>query len=188
MSLPVILAIGIDPSLTRTAVAFATSDGLEGHSLPTKGKAGATLQQRADRIQHITDWVNDLIRDRGELRPPPIYIEGPSHGNATGHHHDRSGLWWAIVSALHRETPAGMVTEVPPTTLKVYATGKGNAGKDEVLLALARRHDWFPATNNDEADACVLALIGARLAGHPIDGDLPKSHLRALDKLTGATA
>ena len=41
-------------------------------------------------------------------------------------------------------------------------------------------------TNNNEADAVILAAIGARLHGHPID-DIPKANLRSFAKLPRIT-
>lgn len=178
------ISIGIDPSLTRTAVAIARADSITVRSLPTKGSKAATLRERADRIEIITDWVRNLLDAHDTAAV--VCIEGPSYGNTSGAHHDRSGLWWSIVHAIG-SAGLGSPVEVPPSTLKMYATGKGNAGKDEVMLAMARRHDWLGVENNDEMDAAVLALIGARMLGQPIDGDLPQTHLRALAKLTAVT-
>ena len=73
---------------------------------------------------------------------------------------------------------------VPPSCRAKYATGKGNAGKDEVLLAASRRYPHAPIVGNDDADAVVLAAIGARLLGEPVEDSLPKTHLDALAKLT----
>lgn len=174
-----ILAIGIDPSLTRTAVAIVSPDSITVRSLPTKGAKGDTLVDRRLRLIRICQFVRDRIAGTGE---PLALIESPAHNQTGGSHHDRSGLWWGIVDVLHAHHLP--VVEVAPQQLKMYATGKGNSGKDEVMLAMARRHDWLDGvTNNDEMDAAVLALMGSRLAGHPIDGDLPQTHLRALAKL-----
>ena len=68
----------------------------------------------------------------------------------------------------------------PPTSRATYATGKDNAGKDAVLAAVVRRYPDVDVTGNDEADALVMAAMGARLLGHPLEDSLPQSHLRAL--------
>ena len=72
---------------------------------------------------------------------------------------------------------------VPASSRAKYATGRGNAGKDEVLLAVSRRYPHAPIVNNDQADAVALAAMGARLLGEPIEDSLPKTHLDALAKL-----
>ena len=77
---------------------------------------------------------------------------------------------------------------VPVGTIKKHATGKGNAGKDEVLLAVSRRYPQAPIVNNDQADAVTLAAMGARLLGEPVEDSLPKAHLDALAKLALPTS
>lgn len=74
------------------------------------------------------------------------------------------------------------IAEVPPANLKRYAVGKGNAAKDEVLAA-AIRYLHADITGNDIADAVVLAAIGARHLGQPIEGALPQANLTAMDKI-----
>ncbi len=72
---------------------------------------------------------------------------------------------------------------VPPNLRAKYATGRGNAGKDEVLLAVAHRwtHVCQP-DGNDTADALVLASMGADHLGHP-PVHLPATHREALTKV-----
>lgn len=53
------------------------------------------------------------------------------------------------------------IVEVSPADLKKFAVGKGNAGKDEVMLAAARHEPAI--ANNDEADAWWLWKLGEAL-------------------------
>ena len=54
------------------------------------------------------------------------------------------------------------VVEVPPSTLKKFVTGKGNAKKDQMMLAIYKR--WGTEfDNNDAADAYALAQYGRTL-------------------------
>lgn len=53
------------------------------------------------------------------------------------------------------------IVTITPTAVKQFATGKGNAGKGEVLDAAARL-GYYPETH-DEADAFFVARIGAAL-------------------------
>lgn len=71
---------------------------------------------------------------------------------------------------------------VPPATLKVYATGKGNSEKGAVIAEAVRRLG-YPGSNDNEADALWLAHLGLDLLGHPAV-KLPETHRRALAKLT----
>lgn len=111
-----------------------------------------------------------------------VVIEQPSYGSTTGHTHDRSGLWWLVVATL---TARGIpIVEVAPTTLKVYGLGKGSGAgvtKDAVFANVARRYAHLVEVNsNDEADALLLAALGARHLGHPVDTGLPLTHTRAM--------
>src|SRR5690606_27950883 len=135
------------------------------------------LWHRAQRLQRITGAVLNAVGT-----PDLVVVEGPSHGHARqGGQHDRAGLWWLIVEALAavQEVP---VAEVPPATLKRYATGKGNADKDSVLLAVARRWPHVEIVGNDTADALALAAMGADHLGQPIAA-MPATHRAALDKV-----
>ena len=175
--------IGIDPSLTRTAVAILHDDGsVTIRQKATTGRAGASVKDRALRLTDIASWIFDDIFEK-YADGGPWAIEGPSIGskNAAAAH-DRSGLWWLIVDFV-ASGGHGLPIVVPPTVRAKYATGKGNAGKDEVLAAVVRRYDNAPVENHDQADAFVIAMIAARLSGSPLDDPMPKTHLSALDKL-----
>jgi hypothetical protein len=64
-----------------------------------------------------------------------------------------------------------------------YATGKGMIAKDAVLAAVVRRYVGIDVTCNDEADALILAAMGARHLGQPIEDSLPLTHLAAMDNV-----
>lgn len=145
--------IGVDLSLASTGI----SNGSTTHLIRPKLILGL------DRIR----WIGSQILGGCVTldKPVTIAIEGPSYGSQHGKEHERGGLWWHVVEKLDQFGYPVLV--VAPATLKKYATGKGNAGKDQVLLAASRRFDWF-AGGNDEADALFLAAIAAHLAGAPI--------------------
>lgn len=173
---------GLDLSLTAAGVAVIRDDGTcgtahVGYSLPLT----ASLGERGGRIRIV---ANDVIHavtggsDAVEL----VAIEDMPYGAKGAGTVDRSGLWWAVVNELlRRDIP---IVQVNVSTLKIYATGRGTGvGKDEVMLAVARRYPDAPITSNDEADAFALAAIASRLVGRPIEESLPQTHLRAMDKL-----
>jgi len=173
--------IGIDLSLTSTGVADIDDEGIRLHRIQSKGSKDATLLQRLDRAQTIVDSIGSVIGARGLREPGLFVVEGPSYGSITGSQHDRSGLWWLLVSFLLGGFEGRWrVAEVPPTTRARYATGRGNAAKDEVLAAVVRRYPEVEVTGNDTADSLVLAAMGARHLGTPIDQP-PQTHLAAMD-------
>jgi Holliday junction resolvasome RuvABC endonuclease subunit len=92
-------------------------------------------------------------------------------------------LWWIV---LREALAAGITVAVaPPTTIKKFATGAGNADKDRMLLTTARRFDWFDGDNN-EADALWACAIGHQLMGHPIV-QMPAENVKVLEKVTWPT-
>ena len=170
---------GIDLSLTSTGLAVIGPDGVQVHRIQSKGHKDATLIERVVRLRRIAVELDDRLTG-GDL----IVIEQPAYSRTTGHMHDRSGLWWLIVNSLSWHTP---VVEVAPTARCKYATGKGNASKDAVLAAVVRRYPDVDVTGNDVADALVLAAMGARALGHPIEASLPQTHLDAMAKVAWPT-
>jgi len=110
-----------------------------------------------------------------------IAVEGPSFASAQ-RQHLMGGMWWMVMHVLWLDgfTDANVVV-VPPSALKKYATGTGNASKDEVLAAVVRRYISVPVADNNEADALVLAAMAADYHGFPI-AEVPKANRQALAK------
>jgi crossover junction endodeoxyribonuclease RuvC len=177
-----IKVVGLDLSLTSTGVAVATQDGAITDRIISKPTPKATLADRAVRIGLITARVVDFVRG-ADL----VVIESPTYATSTGSQHDRSGLWWLVVNRLIAGTMP--VVEISPTTRCRYATGRGNASKDDVLSAVIRRYPHVDVNGNDEADSLVLAAMGARHLGHPLETatggvlprEMPRTHLAAMD-------
>lgn len=175
--------VGIDLSLTSTGLADSHGTTLR---IKPKPPAGDDLAGQIDRLNRICSDVAgfiDLRDDDGTYDLADlVVIEGPAYSRALGAgFHGNAGMWWAAARVAWAASE-GAVLIVPPNLRAMYATGSGSAGKDEVLAAAVRRYPTFDITGNDVGDAVILAAIGARMLGHPID-DLPKTHLRALTKL-----
>lgn len=166
--------VGLDLSLTGTGVAHFTDNGFETHLIKSKGAKGDSLAERTRRLQKIKRDVLLLV-PMGSL----VVIEQPAYSQTGGSHHDRSGLWWLIVDGLDTHYSAVLdnhhsVVEIAPGTLKKFATGKGNAGKDEMLAAAIRRYPAAEVVDNNVADAVHLAAMGARYLGLPQEADTVK--------------
>lgn len=159
---------GLDLSLTSTGVAGPHGVNRIIPGAKTRGCARLTFIR-----EHVMKWVDGAAL---------VVIEGPAYAMAKGAgHHEAAGLWWLIALTL---TEAGTPYAVAsPQAVKKYATGKGNASKDQVLAAVIRRYPDAPITGNDEADAFVLAAMGLRWLGHPIEASLPAAHLAPLYKI-----
>lgn len=172
---PTPIYVGLDLSLTSTGVAIIHGDVVTVQRVTSKGTKGATSEQQVERLLDIVGRIIALVPDSDATK---IAVEGPSYGSTGSAAHILGGLWW-LVRAAFRDAD---IVVVPPGTVKKYATGRGNAGKDEVLAAVVRRYFNVEVSGNDEADALVLAAIVARLDGNPIDLNLPVDRIVTLDK------
>jgi len=171
----VIPVVGIDPSLSATGVCTATGQLRTLKSQPDNG----SVKDRADRIVDLADRVVDCLRDDVAL----VVIEGPAYAQqAQAGVHLRAGLWWQIVTHIHLARSAAQVVEVSPTTLKKFATGKGNATKPDMRMALYQR-GGLDVRDDNQADAWWLRELGLHLLGDPDRLMLPKAHTVALDKV-----
>lgn len=173
--------VGIDLSLTSTGLVGTSNDRITHmHNIKTTGKKDDTLEQRSARIFGIANEVVDWIHGDGcDL----VVIEGPSFGSKFGHAHDRSGLWWLVMTALIED--GYPVAQVSPQGRAKYGTGAGGSKKDVVLAHVKERYQGlvdFTIPNDDVADAILLAAMGARRLGVPVEpADLPASNLAAMD-------
>ena len=162
--------LGIDPSLTATGLALP--DGQSQVYKPPK-----CCNRGMRRLRKIRQKIMGVVE---AYQPDLVVIEGYAFGARYSHSHSLGELGGAIRLALYE---AGVpYIDVPPTVLKMFATGKGNASKEKVLVEAIRRLD-FEGHDNNEADALWLRAFGHTFLEEPIV-DLPQTHLRGLDKAT----
>jgi|SRR6478736_3039100 len=146
--------IGIDASLTSTGLAEYHDGAYKTHHHGRAGKNSDTLAQRRARLDDSKLETLDWVYDNGNEVADLVLIESHTFAAKGGSQHDRSGLWWLIVDALlANDTP---IVEVSPSQIKLFATGKGNADKDAVMIATVRRFRDVEFSTNDEADALNL--------------------------------
>ena len=161
---------GLDVSLTST-----------GHCI--NGELG-TIQSKLkgpERMIEIRDTVERLVQD-----VDLIAIEGFSMGSQNSRAHDIGGLGWIVRVKLFEMNKKWV--EVPPTNLKKFATGKGNAGKDEVVSSVSARTGIIFAGKgaNDMCDAWVLhEMMCVHLGTSQINW--PKVNLEGLAKVDWTT-
>ncbi len=194
---------GVDFSLTATAIAWPDSQVL------THGRAGLTnvrtpLQERGQAMMGLVWELGSLVATRGlgglldtlpgQLAPAwPVLVlmEDFPPGN-TRIDPERGYVWWALINLLHRHGVP--VLAVPPSTLKMYACGMGNANKREVWAGVAQWWPQFeihkvgksgkvlPSQDFDRADAVALVAMACDLLGAPLV-ELPAKQRKALDAL-----
>lgn len=163
--------IGIDYSTTSTGVAVV--EGSHWQTLTLRSKpTGETLPHYYARINSLVDDILAVI----DLHPGDVVaIEGIAF-SAKGRAVDRLHYaWHRTVERLSHHVEQDVLVVIT-TQVKQLATGKGNAQKDEVLLATERRLPQAQASNNDEADAVWIAVGASILAGSPVI-DLPAAHM-----------
>ena len=182
--------IGLDLSLRATGLAVIDTDTGAITVSVVKTRAARVGTSEHARIAWVVDRLDMLGHAIAEHamphRPPWVNlacIEGPSFGSQGGQAHERAGLWWSTVGDIHRYGTAFAV--IPPTTLKAYATGKGNA--DKILMmqaAMKRLGDRCPDLPDDNAcDALWLALAAAHRVGAP-QVALPAAQVARLDAVS----
>lgn len=187
--------VGADTSLTATGLAWP--DG----TVMTHGRAGLTghtvnPNQRSLDLSTLTSEILERIIGRthtnGSARPQLVTMEGlPTSGTKVDA--ERCYLWFRLVERL---AMSGVpVLAVPPSTLKLYATGMGNANKREVVAAVGEQlPGWeirrtgktgkvLGTFDDNKADAVILVAIACHLLGQPIVEVTPYRE-RALEKLT----
>ncbi len=140
--------LGIDPSLTSLGLAYR---GHEGLAVTT---ALRTKEKGMKRLDYLWRTVSNHVTS---IEPDLIVYEGYARGKFANRQYDLAELggllkhyFWA------RKIP---VLLVPPTCLKLFATGKGNADKDSVRSAMAADRGKLFSTD-DESDAYGLMRMG----------------------------
>lgn len=141
----VILALDLG---TTTGWACRPTDGPMAHGWasfkPGRYEGGGMRYLRFKR------WLSELQGTVGEIGQ--IYFEEVRRHNSTDAAHVYGGLMATLTSwCEHHQIP---YQGVPVATIKKHATGKGNAGKPDMLQSVRER--GHPVTDDNEADAIAL--------------------------------
>lgn len=165
--------LGIDPSLTSTGVAFRYPNGrLQASCVQPIGLKGLR------RVAFIRDSVLNYVES---YKPDVVAIEGYafSYRGASNTLFNLGELGGVLRLSLLEKGIRLIV--VPPTSLKLFATGRGNAaGKDAVKVALLNELA-VSFKSSDQNDAAWLLLLGETYLGYTVlrNPSLP-SRLKAM--------
>lgn len=163
--------IGIDPSLTHTAgfhamgafdadapLASTAALELRGFAVQSAPKEHA---HPIERLAALRDRLRtELVLCADALAPGLCFVEGYAFGAKCAR--EQLGEWGGQVRLLAYELGWSVVV-VPPSSLKAFVCGKGNAPKEQMMLQIYKR--WgYEASENNSADAYALLQLG--LAWH----------------------
>ncbi|KND17230.1 phage related protein [Pannonibacter phragmitetus] len=111
------------------------------------------------RYLRFTNWLTEIDRLSGPIAA--IWFEEVRRHVGTDAAHLYGGFLATLTAWCEREGVA--YQGVPVGTIKRFATGKGNAGKDAVVAAV-RARGFSPADDN-EADAIAILLWAIETRG-----------------------
>jgi Holliday junction resolvasome RuvABC endonuclease subunit len=160
--------LGLDLSLTSTGWSVEGSHG----AIRVSSKGDERLKDVRDEVLSIIDKHND----------PGVVIEGYSFASRNSQSHAIGELGGVIRLALYeREIP---YVVVPPTVRAKFATGRGNAGKNEVISAVSARTGiiWAGSGSDDMCDAFILEEMGNVALGRGRFA-WPENQKSSLDKI-----
>ena len=170
--------VGLDLSLTATGVCIIDGGVPDTFTVHSSVDPERTVLSLIGRCNSIVDGIASQIVAVAD--DALFVVEGLSMHSKSSSLDRIFASWYLILGELHHRYGQEAAV-VAPTQRAKYASGKGNASKDTVLLAVAARYPSVGVTDNNQADALVLAAMGARHLGHPVEPSLPVVNLTAMD-------
>jgi crossover junction endodeoxyribonuclease RuvC len=144
--------VGIDLS-TKTGLAIIDKN----NEIINVQEVSSKSKEDPERFIDIADQLLE------ELHPNDIItIEGFSYGSKGKGVSTQYGLGWIIRTFLYER--GYDYIEIPPTSVKKFATGKGNVKKDAMVLPIYK-HWGFEHSSDNVRDAYVLAQIAKGING-----------------------
>lgn len=159
--------LAIDPSLNGTAI--CAPNGIT-WNMPKTDLNGP------ERLSALRQALRDTLEAQ---KPDLVVLEDYSYGSK-GRSVINIAEWGGVLRLTLHETGL-TVALVPPTSLKAWATGKGNAGKAAVVSEVTLRAGRTFATD-DQADAWALWAMASQAYGQPVC-KMPADREKALQKV-----
>jgi len=141
-----LIFMGLDLSLTSTGVSV--------------GGKTFSIKSKLRGIQRLVEISEQVIESAKKTNPAIVILEGYSYGSKFSRAHALGELGGAVKVGLHL---AGFrIVEVPPKCRAKFATGNGNASKNDVMAFMALNFPGLFAKTcgDDEYDAWVLEQMG----------------------------
>lgn len=168
--------IGIDPSLTCTAICVSDGDGAS--IIPIRvAPMGQSIDSRFIRYNSIIERAKRVIKDSGD--DSVIFLEGYAFASKT------AGVVLAEFGGLLRRMLLGSIRpgnlhEIPPTSLKSFIANSG-AAKKPVMASCVKQRWGVSLSGDDEVDAYCLWRFGRAYLG--IDSVTDPCQIRAIENV-----
>jgi len=160
--------MGLDLSLTSTGYSCDGTTGII-----------ASKQTGVERLIEISESIVGITND---LDVNVVLIEGYSFASRSGQAFSIGEIGGVVRVALKKANKPWV--QIPPTCRAKFATGRGNASKNEVISAISARTGivWGNPGADDRCDAWILEQMGLSYLGIS-KYDWPNLNLSALDKV-----
>lgn len=163
---------GLDQSYT--GFGFSIDGESKKRSFPT-----SRYDSDTHRLAAIEDWLTGWLKIHKNAGLDLVVMEGYANGAKFGR--EIAGELGGVVKTAVLYVTGEPPLIVPPTSLKKFVTGKGNAKKNEMLLGVYKQ--WGVSFSDDnQADAYALEKFGhAYLYEGPRDSSRYKYQIEAVD-------
>lgn len=156
-----ITSIGLDLSLTGSGVVVLNNGKIVKQQLIKSKPVGDKPIDELKRIRKIVEGIEVVIN---EHKPTIAVIENLAFmARNTTALTQLAGLSFFVRAVLFDHNIPFYLCA--PTTLKRFATGKGNSEKDHIILEVYKQYG-IDFVDNNVADAIFLAKIGSAIAGY----------------------
>lgn len=160
--------MGLDLSLSSTGYSCGDTAGVIASKL-----------SGVERLIEISESIITIIKD---LSVDVVLIEGYSFASRSGQAFSIGELGGVVRVSLRKNNKPWI--EIPPTCRAKFATGRGNASKNEVISAVSARTGivWGNPGADDKCDAWILQQMGFSYLGLS-EYNWPDVNLSALEKV-----
>ena len=160
--------MGLDLSLTSTGYSCDGATGI--------------IASKSTGVERLIEISESIVQIANESNIDVVLIEGYSFASRSGQAFSIGEIGGVVRVALKKANKPWV--QIPPTCRAKFATGRGNASKNEVISAISARTGivWGNPGADDRCDAWILEQMGLSYLGIS-QYDWPNLNLSALDKV-----
>ena len=160
--------MGLDLSLTSTGYSCDGTTGI--------------IASKLTGVERLIEISESIVNIANDSNIDVVLIEGYSFASRSGQAFSIGEIGGVVRVALKKANKPWV--QIPPTCRAKFATGRGNASKNEVISAISARTGivWGNPGADDRCDAWILEQMGLSYLGIS-QYDWPNLNLSALDKV-----